>query len=61
MTTMKKHSSSYTTYEVVVQEDGEDLLIPLPPHLLETLGWKEGDTIDITLDDQGKFVIKKVS
>lgn len=60
MTTMKKHRSSYTTYEVVVQEEGDDLLLPIPPQLLESLGWKEGDEIDISLDDQGRYVIKKV-
>lgn len=48
-------------FEVIIQEDQStgDLLIPLPPMLLEQLGWKEGDEIDFGLDDQGKFVLHK--
>lgn len=60
MSTMKKHSSSYTTYEVIVQEDGDDLLLPIPPQILDSLGWKEGDEIDISKDDEGRWIIKKV-
>lgn len=48
-------------FEVILQEDPEtgDLLIPLPPHLLEQLGWKEGDEIDFGQDEQGKFILHK--
>ena len=53
---MKKHSSSYTSYEVITQKD---LLIPIPPMLLKALDWKEGDEIDINLDDKGNYVLRK--
>ena len=33
---MKKHSSSYTSYEVITQKEDEDLLIPIPPFLICT-------------------------
>jgi hypothetical protein len=58
---MKKHSSSYTRYEVIVQEDEEtgDLLVPIPPALLKALDWKEGDEVDFSIDDKGNYVIKK--
>jgi hypothetical protein len=57
---MKKHSSSYTSYEVITQQDeNEDLLIPIPPSLLKALDWKEGDNIEISLDDKGNYVFKK--
>ena len=58
---MKKHSSSYTRYEVIVQEDEEtgDLLVPIPPALLRALDWKEGDEVDFSIDDKGNYVIKK--
>ena len=49
-------------YEVITQEDPEsgDLLLPLPPELLEQLGWKEGDNIQVDLDDLGRIVVRKV-
>jgi antitoxin component of MazEF toxin-antitoxin module len=56
---MKKHSSSYTSYEVITQKEDEDLLIPIPPMLLKALDWKEGDEIDINLDDKGNYVLRK--
>lgn len=53
---------NYTRYEVIMQEDPEtgDFFVPIPPHLLTSLGWKEGDTVDFTLDDEGRFVLKKI-
>jgi hypothetical protein len=61
--TMKTHSSSYTRYEVIVQEDDEtgDLILPIPPALLQSLDWKEGDEVDFNIDDKGNYVIKKVN
>jgi len=58
---MKKHSSSYTRYEVIMQEDEQtgDLLLPIPPALLQALDWKEGDEVDFSIDDKGNYVIKK--
>lgn len=48
-------------FEVITQEDQStgDLLIPIPPMLLDQLGWKEGDEIDFAIDDTGKFVLRK--
>lgn len=50
-------------YEVIVQEDqnSDDLIIPIPPVLLEQLGWKEGDEIDFSMDDNGRWIIKRVN
>jgi hypothetical protein len=58
----KNPAQSYDSYEVIAQEDPEtgDMLIPIPPHLLKELGWKEGDNVDFSIDDKGKIVIKKL-
>lgn len=49
-------------YEVITQEDENgDLLVPIPQHILDQLGWKEGDTIDIAKDENGNIVFKKAS
>lgn len=59
---MKKHESSYTSYEVITQEDDNgDLLIPLPPDLMKALDWKEGDNIEVNIDDKGEFVFSKAN
>ena len=39
--------------------DNGDAIVELPPELLEEMGWKEGDTLDISEKD-GKIIIKKI-
>ena len=39
--------------------DNGDAIVELPPELLEEMGWKEGDTLDISEKD-GKVIIKKI-
>ena len=48
-------------YEVITQEDPEtgDLIIPIPEPVLKSLGWKEGDDVEIELDKDGKIYLKK--
>ena len=47
------------TAKVVEICDNGDAIIELPPELLEEMGWKEGDTLDIS-DENGKIIIKKI-
>lgn len=60
---MSKTSKDKMRYEVITQEDPEtgDLLIPLPPQLLQELNWQEGDTLDFSLDDQNRYILKKTN
>jgi len=48
-------------YEVITQEDPEtgDLIIPIPEPVLKSLGWKEGDDVEVELDKDGKIYLKK--
>lgn len=48
-------------FEVITQEDPEtgDLIIPLPEPLLKRMGWKEGDDVEISLDENGQIYLKK--
>jgi hypothetical protein len=59
---MTKPGQENLRYEVIAQEDpnSEDLLLPIPPQLLEKMGWKEGDDIEIGLDEKGHYILKKV-
>ncbi len=48
-------------YEVITQEDPEsgDLILPIPEPILKSMGWKEGDEIDIDIDKEGRLFLKK--
>ena len=57
----KKLKNNYIRYEVITQEDPDsgDVLLPIPPILLAEMGWKEGDNIEIGVDEAGRYVLKK--
>ena len=42
-----------------IEGDPDNVIMKFPPELLEVTGWKEGDTLDITAENDG-IVIKKV-
>lgn len=48
-------------YEVITQEDPEtgDLILPIPEPVLQALGWKEGDDVEIDINEDGSIVLKK--
>jgi len=49
-------------YEVITQpmpNNDDDLLLPIPQALLDQMGWKEGDNIEIGLDEEGRYILKK--
>ena len=35
-----------TSYIVTVEEEGDDLIMPIPPEVLQQLDWKEGDELE---------------
>ena len=47
-------------YEVITQKDSDDVLLPIPPILLEQLGWREGDEIGFGIDAQGHYILKRI-
>jgi hypothetical protein len=49
-------------YEVITQpspDNDDDLLLPIPQALLDKMGWKEGDSIEIGFDEEGRYILKK--
>ena len=49
-------------YEVITQpmpDNDDDLLLPIPQALLDQMGWKEGDNIEVALDAEGRYILKK--
>jgi len=57
----EKPGKDLVRYEVIIQEDEEtgDLILPLPPPILASLGWKEGDDLSFSVDDDGNIYIQK--
>lgn len=41
-----------------INGDPDNVILKFPPEVLEHTGWKEGDTLDITVED-GAIVVKK--
>lgn len=58
---MSKPGQDNMRYEVISQEDKNngDVLVPIPPILLQKLGWKEGDNVEIGLDENGRYILTK--
>lgn len=46
-----------TTYTVTLDEDGEDLILPLPDEVLDKLGWEDGCLIEWLVDEEDNTVI----
>ena len=46
-----------TTYTVTLDEDGEDLILPLPDEVLDKLGWEDGCVIEWLVDEEDNTVI----
>lgn len=59
----KKTGQDKLRYEVITHEDPEtgDLILPIPPQMLESLGWKEGDELQFDITEEGKIYIRKAS
>ena len=45
---------------VTLEEDNGDLIFPFPDKLLDELGWKEGDVIEWTHNQDGSLSARKV-
>lgn len=56
-----KPGSDHVRYEVITQEDPEsgDLILPIPEPVLKALGWKEGDDVEVGLNQDGSLFLKK--
>lgn len=48
-------------YEVITQEDPDsgDVIIPIPEPILRQMGWKEGDDVEVGLNQDGSLFLKK--
>lgn len=47
------------SWTITLEEDGDDLILPLPDDLLQDVGWQAGDTIEWTDNKDGSWSMKK--
>jgi hypothetical protein len=51
-----------TNYTVSLEEDGEDLILPIPDEILDQLGWNDGCLLDWSVDEvNNTIIISKVN
>jgi hypothetical protein len=51
-----------TTYTVILDEDGEDLILPVPDEVLDSLGWLDGDMLEWDVNEENNtIIIRKVN
>ena len=47
-------------FESIIEEDENgDFILIIPPQILDSMGWKEGDSLDISLTENGGICLKK--
>ena len=42
-------------------DDPEQGILTFPPELIESIGWKEGDSLDLDIRPDGSIVIHKIT
>lgn len=42
-----------------IPDDPDNVLLKIPPEICQEMNWKEGDTLNITLTEEGTIVITK--
>ncbi len=56
---MVNTTNSEKRWTAILEEDGDDLVLPLPEELMEELNWKTGDTLTWAEHDEGSWSIRK--
>ena len=50
-----------TSYTVTLEEgEDEECILPLPDHIIDALGWEDGDTLDWIINDDNTITIRKI-
>ena len=49
-----------TSYTVTLEEDGDDLILPIPEELLKELRWNTGDMLEWDLSLDNTITLRKI-
>ena len=56
-----KKEMAESRWTAILEEDGDDFILPLPQELLDELDWNIGDTLTWTEHSDGEWQIRKTS
>ena len=48
-----------TITTILEEDENGDLVLIIPPQILDAMEWKEGDSLDISLTENGSICLKK--
>ena len=50
-----------TSYTVTLEEESDDLVLPIPEDILKKLGWEENDELEWDInEDNNSIILRKV-
>ena len=49
-----------TSYTVTLEEDGDDLILPIPEEILKSLRWNTNDVLEWDLQLDNTIIVRKV-
>ena len=44
-----------------IPDDPDNVIMNIPPEIMEKMGWDEGDEIKVSVGDKGTVIIEKVN
>jgi hypothetical protein len=53
------NSGNLKSWTVIIQQDGEDLILPFPQEMLDEVGWFPGDNLEWVDRGDGTWEIRK--
>jgi frataxin-like iron-binding protein CyaY len=60
MTDVKEYKFQASDIFEEIPDNAEEILMKIPEEIAEAQGWKPGDTLKISIGDQGTIIINKV-
>ena len=55
---MKPMTKTYVSYVEDAPDGSGDAILTFPDEMIEELGWKEGQKLDISVNDSGLIILK---
>jgi bifunctional DNA-binding transcriptional regulator/antitoxin component of YhaV-PrlF toxin-antitoxin module len=50
-------TTQVTSFTVTLEEDGDDIVMPIPEDILKSLDWNEGDLLEWDINDKDNTII----
>ena len=54
---MLDDTNQNTSYTVTLEDDGEELILPIPDEMLDELGWEDGCMLEWDINEEDNTII----